>query len=129
MRVESLESVERVDSVIVESSDSVTITKTVTITVSEAGDTLKQDIFTDRLCIRDRAQLKVKSEKVKVVRDTVYINESSEFRVERLEPVERVQSSKSSMGSIVQGLRWVFWIIVAIGGLIITITITKTIRR
>ena len=129
--VESVETVERVDSVLVATRDTLKEVTTVTVILREPQDrlsppdTIRVSTVTDRTraSVRDRVkEVEVRSE-IRV--DTVYINENSEFRVERLEPVERVQSSKSSRGSIVQGLRWVFWIIVATGGLIITIPIIR----
>lgn len=117
MRVESLESVERVDSVIVESSDSVTITKTVTITVSEAGDTLKQDIFTDRLRIRDRVQLKVKSEKVKVVRDTVYVERRDSVFVQNTNLTNPLRQAQGKP-SFTKTVKWLAILVIAIAVLV-----------
>ena len=67
MRVESLESVEKVDSIVVESSDTVREVTTITIVLrqaqepDEAPDTLKISTVTDRTTVRDRSQLRVKS--------------------------------------------------------------------
>ena len=104
-----------------------TITKTMTITVSEAGDTLKQDIFTDRLRIRDRAQLKVKSEKVKVVRDTVFIERRDSVLVEKFQG-STVQEGKARASPFVSALKWVFWIVVAVTVLVVIIKIGKVFR-
>ena len=128
-----VESVAFIDSVKVESvevQDSVTITKTITITVSEVGDTLRQDIVTDRL--RSRTRDKAKDVEVRIVEktDTVYVEKDS-LRLTAYSLPDVTQKSQKSQklkpSGFVSALRWVFWIIVAIGGLIITIT--KTIRR
>lgn len=53
--------------------ETITITKTVTVDRNDKGDTFRIATETDRYRGHDVQQLKVKSEKVKVVRDTVYI--------------------------------------------------------
>ena len=129
-----VESVAFRDSVKVESvevQDSVTITKTITITVSEVGDTLRQDIVTDRL--RSRTRDKAKDVEVRIVEkvDTVYIEREADKTVAVAGPGTLIDADGNinHQPSYITLLKWVFWIIVAIGGLIITITITKTIRR
>lgn len=118
MRVESVESVEKVDSVIVESSDTVRETTTITVKTNEQGDTLMQSIVTDRYSSRDRSQLKVKSEKLRVETDTVYVIERDSVLVERntgtglANPPER-------KSRLVATLRWIFWILMALIVLII----------
>ena len=118
MRVESVESVEKVDSVIVESSDTVRETTTITVKTNEQGDTLMQSIVTDRYSSRDRSQLKVKSEKLRVETDTVYVIERDSVLVERntgtglANPPER-------KSRLVATLRWIFWILLALIVLII----------
>lgn len=97
-----------------ESSDSVTITKTVTITVSEAGDTLKQDIFTDRLRIRDRAQLKVKSEKVKVVRDTVFVEKRDSVFVQNT----NLTNPPNKASPFTKTVKWLAILVIAIAVLV-----------
>lgn len=115
----------------VEVQDSVTITKTITITVSEVGDTLRQDIVTDRL--RSRTRDKAKEVEVRIVEktDTVYVEKQADKTVAVAGPSTLIDADGniSHQPSYITLLKWVFWIIVAIGGLIITITITKTIRR
>ena len=76
------------DSVIVESSDSVTITKTVTITLREAQepdappDTVRVCTVTDRERTRLKSDVRSQKVDVRVVHDTVYVEKSSELRVE-----------------------------------------------
>lgn len=93
---------------------------TITVQVNEAGDTLKQSIVTDRLQARTRSQTRDKRSEVRIVRDTVYVEKSSELRVDSVEPGKNVQEFKSS---IVSALKWIFAIICAIIVLIITIRI------
>ena len=62
-----------------------TIKETTTITLvlrqakepSEPDDTVRMTTVTDRTRSRDRSQLRVKSEKLKVVSDTVYVEKDS----------------------------------------------------
>lgn len=113
------------DSVVVAVYDTVTITKTITVQTNDMGDTLRVNMVTDRERVRDRSQLKVKSEKVKVVRDTVYVATRDPVFVRNT----NLTNGSNRASPFVSALKWIFWIVVAIGGLIITITITKTIRK
>ena len=63
--------------------DTITITKTITIRENESGDTLRVSTVTERDHVRDRSQLRVKSEKLKVETDTVYIEREAE-KTERI---------------------------------------------
>lgn len=69
------------DSVAVFVHDTITITKTVTVDRNDKGDTLRIATETDRYLGHDVQQLKVKSDKVKVVRDTVYIEKRDSITV------------------------------------------------
>ena len=69
------------DSAAVVVHDTITITKTVTVDRNDKGDTLRIATETDRYRGHDVQQLKVKSEKVKVVRDTVYIEKRDSVTV------------------------------------------------
>ena len=53
--------------------DTITITNTVTVDRNDKGDTLRIATETDRYRGHDVQKLKVKSEKLIVVHDTVYI--------------------------------------------------------
>lgn len=118
MRVESVESVEKVDSVIVESSDTVRETTTITVKTNEQGDTLMQSIVTDRYSSRDRSQLKVKSEKLRVETDTVYVIERDSVLVERNTGTD-LANPPERKSRLVATLRWIFWILMALIVLII----------
>ena len=103
----------RVESLIVR--DTIMETKTITITKNEAGDTVALSTVTDRYRGRARADVRSKTVDVRAVHDTVYIAtrdsvSSSTFQSSR-------GSSRTS--SVVSGLKWVFWIIVAVIGLTI----------
>ena len=108
------------EQVVVTVFDTITITKTITIRESETGDTLRVSTVTERDHVRDRSQLRVKSEKVKVETDTVYIERDS-LVVKNTNCTNPTNGSKRSRGSIVQGLKWFFFILLAIIALIIII--------
>ena len=131
MRVESVESVEKVDSVIVESSDTVRETTTITIVLrqaqepDEAPDTLKISTVTDRTTVRDRSQLRVKSEKLKVETDTVYIEREAEKSVAVAGPGTEFdeQGNIRHQPSYIRLLKWLFLTLIALTALIIVIRI------
>ena len=131
MRVESVESVEKVDSVVVESSDTVRETTTITIVLrqaqepDEAPDTLKISTVTDRTTVRDRSQLKVKSEKLKVETDTVYIEREAEKSVAVAGPGTEFdeQGNIRHQPSYIRLLKWLFLTLIALTALIIVIRI------
>ena len=131
MRVESVESVEKVDSVVVESSDTVRETTTITIVLrqaqepDEAPDTLKISTVTDRTTVRDRSQLKVKSEKLKVETDTVYVEREAEKSVAVAGPGTEFdeQGNIRHQPSYIRLLKWLFLTLIALTALIIVIRI------
>ena len=116
------------DSVKVESvavSDSVTITKTIMIRENEQGDTLRMTTVTDRTRIRDRERAKDVELKVVEKHDTVFVQKTDSVLVANT----NLTNGMNRASPVVQTLKWVFWIIIALAGLIITITITKTITK
>ena len=111
------------EQVVVTVFDTITITKTITIRESESGDTLRVSTVTERDHVRDRSQLRVKSEKLKVETDTVYVERDS-VAVRNTNCTNPTNGSKSSRGSIVQGLKWFFFILLAVIALILLIRLT-----
>ena len=126
MRVESVESVEKVDSVIVMVFDTITITKTITIRENESGDTLRVSTVTERDHVRDRSQLKVKSEKLKVETDTVYVERDSlrltAYGLPGTEIDEQGNVTKK-VNRVAQSLKWLFLTLVAVIAIIILMRI------
>ena len=102
--------------------DTIREVTTITIRQNEAGDTLKVVQVTDRDRIRDRSQLRDKSEKLIVKTDTVYVAVRDSILVKSEE--RRVKSSISHHTSAISHLlKWVFAVICAVGVLIITIKV------
>lgn len=117
------------DSVKVESvavSDSVTITKTIMIRENEQGDTLRMTTVTDRTRIRDRERAKDVEFKVVEKHDTVFVQKTDSVLVSN---TNLTNGTNKRASPVVLTLKWVFWIIIALAGLIITISITKTITK
>ena len=99
--------------------DTIMETTTITIQQNEAGDTLKLVQITDRTRASDRAAMKEKEVRVVVKTDTVFIEKRDSVDVKNHSPT----SGAGSSGGFVASLRWVFWIIVGIGVLIIIVKI------
>jgi len=110
-----------VEQVMVAVRDTLVETTTITIDRNEVGDTLKVVQVTDRERVRSRADVRSKTEEVRVVRDTVYVERRDSVLVKSEEL--RVKSDRPS--AFVSALKWVFWIIVAVGGLIVLIKVVK----
>ena len=131
LRVESLESVEKVDSVIVESSDTVRETTTITIVLrqaqepDEAPDTLKISTVTDRTTVRDRDRTQYRTESVEVRVDTVYIEREAEKSVAVAGPGTEFdeQGNIKHQPSYIRLLKWLFLTLIALTALIIVIRI------
>ena len=115
------------EQVVVTVFDTITITKTITIRENEAGDTVRVSTVTERDHVRDRSQLRVKSEKLKVETDTVYVERDS-LRLTAYSLPDVTQKSRKSQklkpSGFVSALRWVFWILVAIIALVLLIRLT-----
>lgn len=111
----------RVEQVMVAVHDTLTITKTITIRENEQGDTVRMSVVTGRDHSRSMYDVRSKKEEVRVVRDTVYVERRDSVLVKSEEL--RVKSDRPS--AFVSALKWVFWIIVAVGGLIVLIKVIK----
>ena len=93
---------------------------TITIQTNDRGDTLKVVQITDLTRARSRDNVVAQKVKTEIVRDTVYIERRDSVLVEKVQG-SSVQGSKAS--PVVSALKWIFWIIFAIMGLIITIKV------
>ena len=109
------------EQVVVTVFDTITITKTITIRESETGDTLRVSTVTERDHVRDRSQLKVKSEKLKVETDTVYIEREAEKTVAAVGPNTEIdeQGNIRHQPSYIRLLKWLFLTLVAVIAIII----------
>jgi hypothetical protein len=123
-RVQELKDSVQVESVAVQ--DSVVEVTTITIDRNEQGDTLKQSVVTDRLRTRNRDRVKDVEVRTVVKTDTVYIERRDSVRVSS----STIQDSGSAKRTspVVSALKWVFWIIVAIGALMIGWKVSKVFK-
>jgi hypothetical protein len=126
----------KVEKVVVEVHDTVMETTTIVVDRNEAGDTLKLSTVTERDRVRFAAQLKDKSEKIKVVHDTVFVAKRDSIScvplvASGLRPsatTNRTNETNGRATPVVLTLKWVFWIIIAVIALIVTIKLSRIIR-
>ena len=102
-RVQSSESVQKVDSVMVAVHDTIMETTTITIRENEAGDTIRMSRIIERDRIRDRAQVRNTDVEVKLVRDTVYVERKDSVKVE--ETLRQAQGDSSRGSPVVSSLK------------------------
>ena len=110
------------EQVVVEVHDTVRETTTITVQLDTAGDTVRVSTVTERDHVRDRSQLKVKSEKLKVETDTVYIEREAEKTVAAVGPnteIDKDGNVTKKVNRFAQSLKWLFLTIVAVIALII----------
>ena len=117
-----------VERVMVAERDSVVETTIIHVQTNEAGDTLRVAQVTERERVRDRAQVVNKEVEVRVVRDTVYIEHRDTTSVKEIAGLARNEGTGSRASPWVSALKWIFWIIIAIGGLIIVIKVSKVFK-
>ena len=114
------------EQVVVTVFDTITITKTITIRESESGDTLRVSTVTERDHVRDRSQLRVKSEKLKVETDTVYVERDSLRLTAYSLPgteIDKDGNVTKKVNRFAQSLKWLFLTLVAVIAIIILMRI------
>ena len=120
LRVESSESVQKVDSVVVEVRDTLREVTTIMIDRNDKGDTLKVVQITDRERLSSKADVRRQKEDVRVVRDTVYIERKDSVSVQEFKGSNGSSEKKSGFLTYV---KWIFALICAIVVLIITVKV------
>ena len=114
----------RVEQVMVAVHDTIVETTTITIRENELGDTLRVSTVTDRLRARDRDAIAVQKTKTEVRVDTIYIEKRDSIEI-RSRPEGR-QSQKGQ--TFLRGLKWIFWIVIALMGFVIVIKVFNVFR-
>ena len=109
----------RVEQVMVAVHDTIVETTTIIVRENEQGDTLRLSVVTDRDRSRSMYDVRSKKEEVRVVRDTVYVAVRDSVRVDRRQVAG--ESYQSGGTALYRTLKWIFWIIVAVGGLILIV--------
>ena len=96
----------------------------VTVDRTEAGDTVRVSSVTDRFRGRDREAAAAVREKVVVRTDTVYVEKASDEKVVAMGPGVEVKAD----GTVTAGgasfrstLKWLFFVIVAVIGLVLVV--------
>lgn len=107
--------------------DTLTITKTITIRENERGDTVRMSVVTDRE--RSKAEVRGLRAEVRSKRAEVR-SQKNEVRSQKDEVRGLgVEGAATRTSLVVSALKWVFWIIIAIITLTLTVTITRVFRK
>ena len=99
--------------------DTIMEVTTIHVRTNEAGDTLFQSVVTDRERGRSRDAIAVQKTKVEIRVDTVYIEKRDSIEI-RSRP-----DGQSGGTALHKTLRWIFWIIIGLIALVITIRIVR----
>lgn len=105
-------SAERKDSMVVELRDTVREVTTITIRENAAGDTVKFVQITDLTRAKSRDAIATQRTKTEVRVDTVYVEKMDSVEVSRNYGATGDGDQKG--GTFLRGLKWVFWIVVAV---------------
>lgn len=109
------------EQVVVAERDTVMVTKTITITKNEAGDTTFTSVVTEKERLRDRSRYDMATYRTEVRVDTVYIE-----RRDSVSTTNFTNGMNQSGGTALHTtLKWVFWIILALIGLGVVIKIRR----
>lgn len=99
---------------------------TITIDRNDKGDTLRIATVTDRTRSRERDRFRVQDSRVMVKTDTVYVavRDSVDVRNNGITESRFAVKGDQSGGTALHGtLRWVFWIIIGLIGLVVTVKV------
>ena len=114
------------DSVVVELRDTLRETNTITITQNDKGDTLKVVQVTERDRIKNRDRVRDEQQKTVVKTDTVYIEKTSDEKVVAAGPgveIDKDGNVTKNGAGLRSTLKWIFFIILGLTGLIITVKV------
>ena len=109
------------EQVLVAAHDTLVETTTITIDRNEVGDTLKVVQVTDRTRARNRDGIAKQMTKVVVKTDTVYVERRDSVAVES----RNYESTETRKSNFVTSLKWVFWIVVALMGLVVIVRVSR----
>ena len=112
------------EEVMVAVHDTIMEVTTITVDRNEIGDTLRMTTVTDRLRIKDRDAIAVQKTKVEVRVDTIYIEKRDSIEIR-----SRPDGGQSQKGqTFLRGLKWIFWIVIALMGFVIVIKVFNVFR-
>ena len=115
----------RVEQVMVAVHDTIMETTTIVVRENELGDTIRMMTVTDRTRSRGRDNIATYRTKVEVRTDTVYVERRDSIKIRSRPSIRGGQGGGTALH---RTLKWIFWIIVAIGALIIIIKVTSFIN-
>ena len=107
------------DSVVVAERDTIREVTTITIQLGATGDTVFQSVVTDRERGRSRDAIATQKTKVEVVRDTVIVEKRDSVFVKNT----NLANPTNKASPVVSSLKWIFWIIIGLIGLIVVLKI------
>ena len=113
------------EQVVVAVYDTLREVTTITVQQNELGDTVFRSVVTDRDRVRDRAAVKDREEKVMVKTDTVYVERRDSVFVQA---PATVTASGKNRPAWLQGLKLVFWIVIAVTVLVVIIKVSRVFR-
>lgn len=109
------------EEVMVAVHDTIMEVTTITVDRNDNGDTVRVSTVTDRVRGRSRDAIAVQKTKVEVRVDTIYIEKRDSIEIR-----SRPDGGQSQKGqTFLRGLKWIFWIIIGLIALVITIRIVK----
>ena len=112
------------EQVLIAVHDTIREVTTITVQQNEVGDTIYRSVITDRDRVRDRAAVRDKEEKVIVKTDTVFVERRDSVFVSA--PADKAMGK--SPPAWVQGLKWVFWIVISVTVLVVIIKVSRFFR-
>ena len=122
--MEHLESIAKVDSVVVAIRDTVREVTTITIRENEQGDTLRVTTVTDRERVRERDRVRMQDVRVEVRTDTVFVERRDSVQVQDSRFMAQ-DSEKRRPSAFVSALRWIFWILVCVIVLVVVFKVNS----
>lgn len=109
LRSSELRSSDLRDSVMVAVHDTIMETVTIVVRENEQGDTISHSVITDRLRLREMSDVRRMKEDVRMRVDTVFIEKR-----DSVSTTTNLSNPTNKASPVVSGLKWVFWIIIAV---------------
>ena len=119
LKIESLETVERVDSVIVEQRDTLREVTTITIDRNDKGDTLKVVQITDLTRARSRDNVVAQRVKTEVRVDTVYVEKRDSVYIQNT----NLTNPTNKKPGFLTYVKWIFALVCAVVVLVVVIKV------
>ena len=104
------------DSVVIAERDTLKEVTTITVQLNEIGDTVKVSTITDRTRASSRDRVRDVGIKVVERTDTVYVEKRDSIYVQNT----GFTNPTNKKNTFVSSLKWIFWILIGLIGLIVT---------